>query len=214
MSQRERDVGTSEHLPPRDGSNGFVNRRSPVQSGAPAQGSENTEIVEEWRPIPGVESWYEASSLGRVRRLHGAGKSSKPPTVLRATETGSNPARPYLAVGLSVAGVSMTRSVHRLVAETFLGVRPAGLEVNHIDGDKQNNAASNLEYVTRTENMRHAQRIGIWSNYRGVSHCRKCGATGHNIATCGRPADWKRPAYKSASTGARFKVVGWTGSAK
>lgn len=52
--------------------------------------------------------------------------------------------------------------VHALVAECFLGDR-SGKEVNHIDGDKSNNALSNLEYVTHKENMQHAQKSGLLS---------------------------------------------------
>ena len=54
------------------------------------------------------------------------------------------------------------KDVHRLVAECFVP-KPAGedLEVNHKDGDKLNNHASNLEWVSHLENVRHAYRTGL-----------------------------------------------------
>lgn len=51
--------------------------------------------------------------------------------------------------------------MHKLVAEVFLGSRPPGMQVDHIDGNKRNNAASNLEYVTGKESMRRAYRLGL-----------------------------------------------------
>lgn len=58
------------------------------------------------------------------------------------------------------------RLIHRVVAETFFGEITDGYEVNHIDEDKSNNALSNLELVTRSENMRK-----YWENHKGnVSH--------------------------------------------
>ena len=48
-----------------------------------------------------------------------------------------------------------TRTIHTLVAEAFLGIRPDGYDVDHIDGNKLNNAASNLRYVTHIENMKN-----------------------------------------------------------
>ena len=51
-------------------------------------------------------------------------------------------------------------SVHRLVAETFLGDPPDGHEVNHKNGDKLDNRVQNLEWVSKSENLAHSFRIG------------------------------------------------------
>lgn len=45
-------------------------------------------------------------------------------------------------------------TIHRIVAETFLGSIPEGYDVDHLDGDKSNNSVTNLEIVTHQENMR------------------------------------------------------------
>lgn len=66
----------------------------------------------------------------------------------------------YLMVHLYRKRMNKTVKVHRLVAEAFVP-NPDGLpEVNHIDGNKSNNSASNLEWVTRRQNMRHARETG------------------------------------------------------
>lgn len=51
--------------------------------------------------------------------------------------------------------------IHRLVAQHYLGPRPEGKAVNHIDGNKLNNDPSNLEYVTWAENIAHSIRLGL-----------------------------------------------------
>ena len=53
----------------------------------------------------------------------------------------------------------MSHSVHRLVLAAFIGV--SELEVNHKDGNKANNTLDNLEYVTPSENVRHAYATGL-----------------------------------------------------
>jgi DNA-binding transcriptional regulator YiaG len=57
-------------------------------------------------------------------------------------------------------GVREGRTVHRVVAEAFIGPRPEGLEVRHLDGNKTNNRASNLVYSTHKENEADKARHG------------------------------------------------------
>jgi hypothetical protein len=64
----------------------------------------------------------------------------------------------YRAVGIKESGRKRTLYVHRLVAEAFLEKPNDGNEVNHIDGNKQNNAVENLEWTTHSANLQHAFR--------------------------------------------------------
>jgi hypothetical protein len=67
----------------------------------------------------------------------------------------------YWNVGLHVDGAASTVTVHRLVACAWLEPGPVGAQINHKDGDKGNNHASNLEWVTPLENTRHALATGL-----------------------------------------------------
>lgn len=98
-------------------------------------------MTENWRQIPGFNR-YEVSDQGRVR-------SST--TILRSRSMGAG----YRGVTLYEGG-PYDRYVHRLVAFAFLGYGPDGAEINHKDGDKTNNALSNLEYCTHKQNIAHA----------------------------------------------------------
>lgn len=110
----------------------------------------------EYRDIPGYVGVYQVSNLGdviRTGRNHGAtfGKSLKP-----ALGRGG-----YPVVTLTLRSRSVKAYVHALVAAAFLGPRPDGKEVNHKDRNKLNPRHDNLEYVTRSENVRHAINLGI-----------------------------------------------------
>lgn len=80
----------------------------------------------------------------------------------------------YMMVGLWRDRKVKTLAVHRMVAAAFVGPRPDGREVNHKDGDKQNNNVANLEYVSHAENMRHAVAAGLHDHYaastKGEAH--------------------------------------------
>ena len=108
-------------------------------------------ITEEWRPIPGYESRYEVSSLGRVRSwLTYRGKPG--PRILKPV---IKPNGGHLNYALTSAdGALRFHTGHRLVLSAFVGPLPAGLETRHLDGDPTNNALSNLRYGTKSENCR------------------------------------------------------------
>lgn len=69
--------------------------------------------------------------------------------------------RGYMYVNLCKNGKYKSVTVHRLVANAFLENRCGTLEVNHKDGNKENNDISNLEWVTKSQNIKHAFRNGL-----------------------------------------------------
>jgi hypothetical protein len=110
-------------------------------------------MSEEWRPIKGFPDYY-VSSLGRIgSRKRGDDLHVK---ALNRHRDG------YLRVTFSSNGKKTCRSVHTCVAAAFLGPRPAGLDVRHLDGDHDNNRVTNLGYGTRSENVRDSIAHGTF----------------------------------------------------
>jgi hypothetical protein len=101
-----------------------------------------------WKPCV---TNYEVSDAGRVRRS-AAGRKTWAGRLLKP----SLMAIGYEAVRPTVNGKNVHFYVHDLVAMAFIGLKPTGASVNHINGIKTDNRPSNLEYVTHAENMRHA----------------------------------------------------------
>ncbi len=114
-----------------------------------------------WRTIPGF-SRYEASSDGHIRSTNY--KNSRKTKVLKPAADGKG----YLKTMLQRDdGGYCSSYVHKWMAITFIGERPQDYTVDHIDGNKQNNSADNLEYVTRSENMQRACDMGLMKPMRG-----------------------------------------------
>lgn len=113
---------------------------------------------ERWLPVPGLEGMYEVSSDGAIRSLDRCctGKDG------RSELHRGKMLRPY-RMGTGYIGVTLCgrrRTVHAIVAETFLGPRPERADVMHINGDRTDNRASNLRYGTRSENLRSTYAYG------------------------------------------------------
>ena len=124
-------------------------------------------MSEQWRPVAGYSGRYEVSDQGRVRSW--APYNGQPiPRVLSPGTYKSG----HTHVGLCLNGEQTTHAVHRLVAAAFLGVRPAGHEVRHLNGDPTDNRLANLVYGSRDENMRDRVRHGTDPN-ASRDRCRK-----------------------------------------
>lgn len=100
---------------------------------------------EKWRDIKGFEGRYQISNHGRVRTIS---------RILKPWNANGHYQNIYL-------GAKNLRRIHRLVAENFLPNPEQKQQVNHKDGNKNNNHATNLEWTTRAENIRHAYKNGF-----------------------------------------------------
>ena len=152
--------------------------------------------MEQWRDIPGYEGLYQISNIGRV-------KSRKKIKSLRTDKRG------YLTVWLCKDSSQKNYKVHRLVAIAFIPNPESKKTVNHIDGDKQNNSVSNLEWATHSETIIHANQTGL----RTVTDAQRKAASINGKNTCdkNRPRkavfctkDGVKRKFESAHDGARF----------
>lgn len=115
---------------------------------------------EVWRNIADYEGHYQCSNHGRIRSvtkyvngLHGEKKR-----IGKILKQGYGR---YLNVRLSVSNCAKTFLVHSIVARTFIK-NPNNLPtVNHKDGDKHNNYYKNLEWSSRSDQIKHAVRLGF-----------------------------------------------------
>ena len=117
--------------------------------------------TEEWRPTHCAPDYYEVSNYGRVRRATYAALPARgPDTAGELLTLYLNPVNRYLYARMR-RSPKYSYLVHILVAHAFLEPKPTPEHtVNHIDGTRTNNRASNLEWLTRLEQIDHAILLG------------------------------------------------------
>ena len=116
------------------------------------------ETEEEWRPVVGYENDYEVSNLGHVRSKDmevwgGRSYYIKKGRMLKPGKSGTG----YYACALR----GHTKKVCQMVAEAFLFKSNENDVVNHIDGNKLNDNVGNLEYISSSQNNKHALVSGL-----------------------------------------------------
>ena len=114
---------------------------------------------EVWRDIEGFDGLYQVSNQGRVKSLErkvpkGDGERTVKERILKPGVRSKG----YLFVVLCAGGKSRMFSVHRLVCQAFHDNPENKLDVNHINENKTDNRACNLEWSTRKENCNHGTR--------------------------------------------------------
>lgn len=125
--------------------------------------------MEIWKDVVGYEGIYQVSNLGKVKSLdrvyNGRNLKSK---VLKLTLNIYG----YLRFTARKENTIKTLFVHRLVLEAFNPILEK-LQVNHIDGIKTNNKLENLEWVSDSENKKHAYKTGLMIGGNENSKIRK-----------------------------------------
>ena len=131
-------------------------------------------MKERWTDIDGYEGYYEVSNLGRVRSVPRVGKRHMNGKVFERRAKGKllklDCSRKYMRVFLAKDGSTTTHYVHRLVAKAYCENPDNKKEVNHIDSNRANNAADNLEWVTRAENVAHHVSSKAQLSHVGENH--------------------------------------------
>ena len=115
--------------------------------------------MEEWRDIKGYEGKYMVSNMGRVKSLertvwNGRGYRIVPEKIRKANTNNMG----YLQVNLNKNNKVKRYCVHRLVADAFCENPSGYTEVNHINEDKLDNRAENLEFCNRLYNTNYGTR--------------------------------------------------------
>lgn len=131
-------------------------------------------MEEVWKDIPGYETFYMVSNVGRVKALdrnvwNGKVYTLRPEKIKSPQKTKNG----YLVTDLFDGyGQRKTCYIHRMIAYAFLGVQKE-LDVNHIDGDRQNNCLENLEWVDRKANIQHSIKINVAKHGKVLRQNRK-----------------------------------------
>ena len=105
--------------------------------------------METFKPAYGIETHYEVSDYGNLRRT-ASGQGA------RGGRNLSRPSKGYHTARICINSRASTVAVHRLVAQTFLRPMVKGECVNHLDGNPLNNRLENLEITSYSGNTRHA----------------------------------------------------------
>lgn len=122
--------------------------------------------MEIWKDIPNFEGLYQASNLGRIKSVkryyiqfngYGFYKHSYKERILSQQKNKNG----YMIINLSKNCKKYTKLVHRLVAQAFLENKMNYEEINHINGNKQDNRVDNLEWCNRLYNQREAEKLNL-----------------------------------------------------
>ena len=106
-----------------------------------------------WKEIEGYEGKYLVSSFGRVKSMPNKVWNSE--RILKPLK------QTYSTIDLCKDAKVKKLTIHRIVAKTFIPNNENKPDVNHINGDKHDNRLENLEWVTKSENQKHAAKLGL-----------------------------------------------------
>lgn len=116
-------------------------------------------MKEIWKDVNGYEGLYQVSNFGNIRKLRFINNKVNKEKIFKISPQKQN--KGYLKVVLYKNGKYKNYLVHRLVASEFISNPNNYKEINHKDGNKENNSTNNLEWCTRSYNNKEAFRTGL-----------------------------------------------------
>ena len=155
-------------------------------------------MEEIWKDIEGYEGLYQVSNYGRI-------KSLRKNNYLKLNEV-----KGYLYAHLYKEAKRKAHRVNRLVAEAFIKNSENKPQVNHIDGNKQNNKVDNLEWNTISENLTHAINTGLKKASKGsknpLSKQIRCLTTGEKFGSTREAGEKMNTDYSGISKCCRGEI--------
>ncbi len=165
---------------------------------------------EEWKDLAFFEH-YQVSSFGRVRSkdyqvlVKNGFKAIHKGKIIKPSVQNSG----YLIVWLRQGGKTFAKTVHRLVASAFLEKINGKTDVNHKDGNKQNNKISNLEWVNRSENIKHSYRVLLRKTNGKAVRCIETGIIYENSIIAATELHLKKGSVCAAVNGHKKTAGGY-----
>ena len=124
-------------------------------------------MIETWKIIEKYPN-YMISNLGNIKSLNY--KRTGKEQLLKQNING----RGYCYVNISINNKYKNILIHREVAKSFIPTNNEKLDINHKDGNKQNNRVDNLEWCTRSQNIQHAFDNGLKKGGKGMAYKKRC----------------------------------------
>lgn len=117
--------------------------------------------MEVWRDVLGYEGLYQVSNFGAVKSIDRIVYCGNKPKQIKGKSIKPYSSKvPYLRVCLYLNGIRHQELIHRLVAQSFVPNPLNKPIINHLDNNPQNNDATNLEWVTQSENIKYSYKQG------------------------------------------------------
>lgn len=127
--------------------------------------------MEFWKDIQGFEGIYQVSNLGRVRSLDRFISCDNKMWLKKGKIMSQHThSIGYKRISLHKNSVKHKLLVHRIVATAFISNPDNKPDINHIDGNPQNNYVGNLEWITESENTQHAYNLGLMKPRSGINN--------------------------------------------